>query len=164
MNAMGSVITIIMNIMLKGYPTGINVLSAYFKSSIVCIYAVFGLMQGTMPILSYNYGANEKKRFNSTFKLALFIALGVMAVGTLLFQCVPICSYQCLKSKPAPDATEQEIAKILADNEALVKDGAYAFRCISIAFVPAAFSILLINMLQSINCPISSLLMSLSDS
>ncbi len=66
------------------------------------------------------------------------------------------------KSKPAPDATEQEIAKILADNEALVKDGAYAFRCISIAFVPAAFSILLINMLQSINCPISSLLMSLS--
>ncbi len=162
MNAMGSVITIIMNIMLKGYPTGINVLSAYFKVQSFVFMPVFGLMQGTMPILSYNYGANEKKRFNSTFKLALFIALGVMAVGTLLFQLCPDLLVSMFKSKPAPDATEQEIAKILADNEALVKDGAYAFRCISIAFVPAAFSILLINMLQSINCPISSLLMSLS--
>ncbi len=89
MNAMGSVITIIMNIMLKGYPTGINVLSAYFKVQSFVFMPVFGLMQGTMPILSYNYGANEKKRFNSTFKLALFIALGVMAVGTLLFQLCP---------------------------------------------------------------------------
>ncbi len=162
MNAMGSVITIIMNIMLKGYPTGINVLSAYFKVQSFVFMPVFGLMQGTMPILSYNYGANEKKRFNSTFKLALFIALGVMAVGTLLFQLCPDLLVSMFKSKPALDATEQEIAKILEDNEALVKDGAYAFRCISIAFVPAAFSILLINMLQSINCPISSLLMSLS--
>ena len=162
MNAMGSVITIIMNVMLKQYPTGINVLSAYFKVQSFVFMPIFGLMQGTMPILSYNYGANEKKRFNDTFKLALFIALGVMAAGTLLFQLFPQTLMSMFESKPAADASAEDITKILADNEALVKDGAYAFRCISIAFIPAAFSILLINMLQSINCPVSSLLMSLS--
>ncbi len=162
MNAMGSVITIIMNIMLKEYANGVNVLSAYFKVQSFVFMPVFGLMQGTMPILSYNYGANEKKRFNDTFKLALYVALGVMAVGTLLFQLCPEALMSIFKSKIPDDASPEKIAELTAKNELFVKEGAYAFRCISIAFVPAAFSILLINMLQSINCPISSLLMSLS--
>lgn len=150
MNAMGSVVTITMNIMLRSYDTGIMVLSAYFKIQSFVFMPVFGLMQGAMPIMSYNYGANEKKRFNDTFKLSLYIALGVMLVGTVLFQACPEFLVSIFKTQ----------------NEALsgkfIKDGAYAFRVISIAFIPAAFSILIINMLQSINCPVSSLLMSLS--
>ncbi len=160
MNAMGSVITIIMNIMLKKYDNGINILSAYFKVQSFVFMPVFGLMQGTMPILSYNYGANEKKRFNDTFKLALFIALGVMVVGTLLFQLCPELLMSIFKSKKASEG--QTLEEFNAKNALFVQEGAYAFRCISIAFIPAAFSILIINMLQSINCPISSLLMSLS--
>ena len=160
MNAMGSVITIIMNAMLKNYDNGINLLSAYFKVQSFVFMPVFGLMQGTMPILSYNYGANEKKRFNDTFKLALYIALGVMAVGTLVFQLCPDALMSIFKSNmPAEGQTMEELAE---QNAVFVRDGAYAFRCISIAFIPAAFSILIINMLQSINCPVSSLLMSLS--
>lgn len=160
MNAMGSVITIIMNAMLKNYDNGINILSAYFKVQSFVFMPVFGLMQGTMPILSYNYGANEKKRFNDTFKLALYIALGVMVVGTLLFQLCPDALMSIFKSNmPAEGQTMEELAE---QNTVFVRDGAYAFRCISIAFIPAAFSILIINMLQSINCPVSSLLMSLS--
>lgn len=161
MNAMGSVITIIMNIMLKEYgKIGINILSAYFKVQSFVFMPVFGLMQGAMPILSYNYGANEKKRFNNTFKLALYIALGVMTVGTLLFQLCPEALMSIFKSStPGANQTVEELA---VQNALFVKKGAYAFRCISIAFIPAAFSVLIINMLQSINCPISSLLMSLS--
>ncbi len=160
MNAMGSVITIIMNAMLKNYDNGINILSAYFKVQSFVFMPVFGLMQGTMPILSYNYGANEKKRFNDTFKLALYIALGVMVAGTLLFQLCPDALMSIFKSNmPAEGQTMEELAE---QNTVFVRDGAYAFRCISIAFIPAAFSILIINMLQSINCPVSSLLMSLS--
>lgn len=160
MNAMGSVITIIMNAMLKSYPNGINVLSAYFKVQSFVFMPVFGLMQGTMPILSYNYGANEKKRFNDTFKLALCIALGVMAVGTLLFQLCPELLMSIFESKQV--SVGQTPEQLAEQNAIFVKEGAYAFRCISIAFIPAAFSVLLINMLQSINCPVSSLLMSLS--
>lgn len=160
MNAVGSVITIIMNIMLKAYPNGINVLSAYFKVQSFVFMPVFGLMQGTMPILSYNYGANSKKRFNDTFKLALCIALGVLAFGTLLFQVFPETLMSIFESKMVAEGQTPE--QLAAQNAAFVKDGAYAFRAISIAFIPAAFSILVINMLQSINCSLSSLLMSLS--
>lgn len=161
MNAMGSVITIIMNVLLKDYgKIGINILSAYFKVQSFVFMPVFGLMQGTMPILSYNYGANEKKRFNDTFKLALYIALGVMVVGTLLFQLCPELLMSIFKSNmPGKNQTTEDLAK---QNAEFVEKGAYAFRCISIAFIPAAFSVLIINMLQSINCPVSSLLMSLS--
>ena len=161
MNAMGSVITIIMNILLKKHGlVAINVLSAYFKVQSFVFMPVFGLMQGLMPILSYNYGANEKKRFNGAFRLALFIALGVMVVGTLMFQIFPKTLMSIFESKqPSAGQTMEELA---AQNADFVDKGAYAFRCISIAFIPAAFSILLINMLQAINCPVSSLLMSLS--
>ena len=157
MNAMSSVVTIIMNTLLKSYPNGITVLSAYFKVQSFIFMPIFGLMQGAMPILSYNYGANQKKRFNDTFKLGLFIAVGVLAVGTLLFQVFPEALMSIFKSSASVDGQDVEAANVL-----LVKEGAYAFRAISIAFIPAAFSILIINMLQSINCPVSSLLMSLS--
>lgn len=157
MNAMNSVVTIIMNTILKGYPNGITVLSAYFKVQSFIFMPIFGLMQGAMPILSYNYGANEKKRFNDTFKLGLYIALGVMVVGLLLFQIFPEALMSIFKSNVGMEGQDVEAA-----NAQLVKDGAVAFRAISIGFIPAAFSILIINMLQSINCPVSSLLMSLS--
>ena len=159
MNAMNSVVTIILNLMLKAYPLGIHILSAYFKVQSFVFMPVFGLMQGTMPILSYNYGANEKQRFNKTFRLSLFVALGVLTVGLLLFQIFPELLMSIFKSStPSADQTLEELA---IENAMLVAEGAYAFRCISICFVPAAFAILLINMLQSINCPITSLLMSL---
>ncbi len=160
MNAMNSVVTIIMNVMLRKYANGITVLSAYFKVQSFVFMPVFGLMQGAMPIMSYNYGANEKKRFNDTFKLGLYIALGVMAAGTLLFQIFPQALMSIFKSHTlANGQTQQQLEEA---NRVLVKEGSYAFRAISIAFIPAAFSILVINMLQSINCPVSSLLMSLS--
>ena len=149
MNAMSSVVTIVMNVMLRKYENGITVLSAYFKVQSFIFMPIFGLMQGAMPILSYNYGANQRKRFKDTFKLALYIALGVMVVGTLLFQICPEALMSIFKSEGVSDGR-------------LIEEGAYAFRAISIAFIPAAFSVLIINMLQSINCPISSLLMSLS--
>ena len=160
MNAMNSVVTIIMNIILKKYANGITVLSAYFKVQSFVFMPVFGLMQGAMPIMSYNYGANEKKRFNDSFKLALYIALGVLTFGLLLFQIFPDALMSIFKSNALAEGQTQ--AELDAANALLVKEGAYAFRAISISFVPAAFSILVINMLQSINCPVSSLLMSLS--
>jgi putative MATE family efflux protein len=161
MNAMGSIITIILNLILNKYDfnMGKNVLSAYFKVQSFIFMPVFGLMQGTMPILSYNYGANMKLRFNQTFKKALTIALCVMCVGLALFQLMPETLMSIFESQiPAEGQTMEEL---MAQNALFVQSGAYAFRVISIAFIPAAFSILVINMLQSINSPISSLLMSL---
>ncbi len=144
MNAMSSVITILLNGMLRD-GNGLFVLSAYFKVQSFIFMPIFGLMQGAMPILSYNYGANEKKRFDHTFRLSLYVSLAIMVVGTVLFQTIP-----------------QYIMQILTQDKPIIDDGVYAFRIISISFVPAALSIVLINMLQSINRGIASLLMSLS--
>lgn len=144
MNAMSSFITIILNVILKQYPSGIFVLSAYFKVQSFIFMPIFGLMQGAMPIMSYNYGANLRQRFKRTFQLVIYVSLAIMVVGTVLFQVIPY-----------------HIMGILTSTEATIKDGAFAFRIISLSFIPAAFSIVLINMLQSINKPITSLLMSL---
>lgn len=143
MNAMSSFITIILNTMLRE-GTGIFVLSAYFKVQSFVFMPVFGLMQGAVPIMSYNYGANLKERYNQTFKRTLLVSLAIMAVGTALFLALP-----------------EQIMRILTSDAKTIEDGAYAFRVISIAFIPAAFSIVIINMLQSINRPFSSLMMSL---
>ena len=160
MNAMGSVVTIIMNVMLREYTNGITVLSAYFKVQSFIFMPVFGLMQGTMPILSYNYGANLKKRFNKTFNYALYVAMAVLLVGLVIFQAMPDKLMSIFESKTVSAGQTQ--ADLDAANAILVQEGAHAFCIISISFLPAAFSILLINMLQSINCPITSLFMSLS--
>ena len=160
MNAMGSVVTIIMNVMLRNYTNGITVLSAYFKVQSFVFMPIFGLMQGTMPILSYNYGANQRKRFNKTFNYALYVAMAVLFVGMVLFQVMPERLMSIFESKTVSAGQTQ--AELDAANAILVEEGAHAFRCISMSFMPAAFSILLINMLQSINCPITSLFMSLS--
>lgn len=159
MNAMGSVVTIILNIMLRDYTNGITVLSAYFKVQSFIFMPVFGLMQGTMPILSYNYGANLRPRFKKTFKTSLCVALGILTAGFLAFQFMPELLMSIFKSQTPSEG--QTLEQLQAENALLVQEGAYAFRCISICFIPAAFSILIINMLQSINCPVSSLLMSL---
>ena len=83
-----------------------------------------------------------------------------MTLGTLLFQLCPELLMSIFESKTVSQGQTWE--QLQQENMLLVREGAYAFRCISISFIPAAFSILLINMLQSINCPVSSLLLSLS--
>ena len=82
-----------------------------------------------------------------------------MGVGTILFHGMPETLMSIFESQIPADG--QTMEELIAQNALFVKSGAYAFRVISIAFIPAAFSILVINMLQSINSPISSLLMSL---
>lgn len=142
MNAIGACITIMLNKILKG--NGIFVLSAYFKIQSFVFMPTFGLMQGAMPIMSYNYGANLKKRFNSTFKWAFTISLAILTLGMILFLTVP-----------------EYIMRIMTSNPSVISDGAYAFRVICIAFMPAAFSVTAINALQAVNRPVSSLLFSL---
>lgn len=142
MNAIGACITIMLNTILTG--NGIFVLSAYFKIQSFVFMPVFGLMQGAMPIMSYNYGANLKKRFNRAFKLAFLISLGILTFGMILFLSAP-----------------EVMMRIMSKQKDVISDGAYAFRVICISFIPAAFSVTAINMLQAINKPIFSLLLSL---
>ncbi len=147
MNSVTSFVTMILNIYLqKG--TGMDILGCYTRIQSFIFMPIFGLMQGLLPILSYNYGANLKHRFNQALTRAIIVSVCVMAFGTLIFQLLP-----------------SQLLSIFIDVDKkpnTITDGIPAFRIISISFVFAAFGITLSNLLQSFNCPTLSLFMSLT--
>lgn len=106
---------------------------------------VFGLTQGALPIMSYNYGANNKKRFVKTLKLSIFVAIGIMAVGTILFQTIP-----------------QFLLQVFNADDTFIDMGVTAFRLISISFVFAAFGVMLTVMFQALGNGLTALAMSLT--
>lgn len=86
MQAIGSVTTTCMNFVLVSYSdAAVTALSIYFKLNSFIFMPVFGLSQGSLPILAYNYGSQDVQRYRETVKIYVFTALGIMAIGTLLF-------------------------------------------------------------------------------
>ncbi|MHB8063369.1 MAG: MATE family efflux transporter, partial [Ruminiclostridium sp.] len=82
MNAIASVTTTSLNAILMSFSeSAISILGIYFKLQSFVFMPVFGLTQGAMPIMGYNFGANKKKRFYHTFYLSLSVAIGIMAIG-----------------------------------------------------------------------------------
>ena len=87
MQSIASVMIIFYNMILVAYSTtAVAVLGVYFRIQSFVFMPVFGLNQGAMPILGYNYGAKNKDRLMKTYKEAFKVALIVMAAGTLLFR------------------------------------------------------------------------------
>ena len=65
--------------------TGVIILGIYYKLQTFLYLSVNGMIQGMRPLMGYNYGAKEYRRVNNIYRLALTIAIGIMAAGTLLF-------------------------------------------------------------------------------
>ena len=87
MQAIGSVTNFGMNKILIAFtPTAVSVLGVYFKLQSFVFMPVFGLNSGTMPIMSYNYGARNRKRVEEALRCGCLYAVAIMSVGTVLFQ------------------------------------------------------------------------------
>ena len=126
MQSIGSFMIIFYNMILVAYSTtAVAVLGIYFRIQAIVFMPVFGLNQGAMPIMGYNYGAKNKERLMSTYKEAFKVALIVMAVGTVLFQAIPA-----------------QLLMIFDASEEMLRIGVPALRLISICFIPAAFGII----------------------
>ncbi len=126
MQSIGSFMIIFYNMILVAYSTtAVAVLGIYFRIQSFVFMPVFGLNQGAMPIMGYNYGAKNKERLMSTYKEAFKVALIVMAVGTVLFQAIPA-----------------QLLMIFDASEEMLRIGVPALRLISICFIPAAFGII----------------------
>ena len=83
MNAIGSVMTFGMNAILIGFSsTAVAVFGVYFKLQSFVFMPVFGLNNGMVPIVSYNYGARKPDRITG-------YAVGIMVVGFLIAQLLP---------------------------------------------------------------------------
>ncbi len=126
MQSIGSIMIIFYNMILVVYSTtAVAVLGIYFKIQSFVFMPVFGLNQGAMPIMGYNYGARDRERLMATYKAAFKVAFVVMVLGTLLFQLLP-----------------RQLLMMFDASPEMYEIGIPALRLISICFIPASFGII----------------------
>lgn len=90
MMSIGSVMTYLMNLILIGFSsTAAAVFGVYFKLQSFFFMPVFGLNNGLIPVLAYNYGARNKARIDEALRFAVFLAFCIMVSGTLTFELIP---------------------------------------------------------------------------
>lgn len=120
------------------------VLTAYYKIQSFVFMPVFGLNNGVIPIIGFNYGARQPKRIHEAVRFALVLALAIMCLGTVLFWVIP-----------AP------LLALFDATEAVMAVGVPALRIISLCFPMAAISIILGGVFQALGAPLPSLICSL---
>ena len=146
MASISSVMTFGMNKILIGFSsTAAAVFGVYFKLQSFVFMPVFGLNNGMVPILSYNYGARRKKRITGTIKLAVLYAVIIMAAGVLLFQLLPA-----------------QLMALFDASEAMQALGVSALRIISVHFLIAAYSIVISSVFQALGDGMPSLIISVA--
>ena len=145
MQAISSVMTFGMNnILMMFSSTAAAVFGVYFKLQNFIFMPVFGLTNGMIPIVAYNYGARKRARIVHTLRLSVIVAVIIMAIGTLLFQIFP----------------ELMLRKLFDASDTMVKIGVPALRIISICFVFAGFSIIISAGFQALGNGVYSLIVS----
>lgn len=144
MQSIGSVMVVCMNAILIGFTeTAVALFGVYFKLQSFVFMPVFGLTQGVMPIIGYNYGARKRERLLSAIKIGSVIAIIIMAIGTILFWTIP-----------------GRLLSIFNASQTMLEIGVPALRTISICFVPAALGIMFSTVFQSVGRGFSSLVIS----
>ena len=144
MMSIGSIMVFGVNRILIAFTTTATaVFGAYFKLQSFIFMPVFGLNNGMVPIVAYNYGAKKPDRVKRTIKLAILSAIAIMAVGLAIFELFPGFLLAFF------DASENMLAI-----------GIPALRIIALAFVFAGFCIIAGSVFQAIGNPFYSLIVS----
>ena len=94
MASIGSVMNIIFNNILYSFAHPIgqyaqNAFGAYFKLQSFVLMPIFGLNNGLVPLVAFNYGARKRKRMISAIKLGTVAAFGYMMLGLAVFEIFP---------------------------------------------------------------------------
>lgn len=133
MQSVGSVMTFGMNqILIPFTTTAAAVFGIYFKLQSFVFLPLFGMNNGMVPIVAYNYGARKPERIRSVFKYALTYGLLLMTAGTLIFELAP-----------------GVLLKIFAASDHMLAIGMPALRIIALTFIPAAFGIVSSGVFQA---------------
>lgn len=145
MNSIGTVMVSLINkILILFSATAVSVFGVYFKLQSFVFMPVFGLNNGVIPILGFNYGARNKKRMLDTMKLGLVVALLIMITGTICFQLFA-----------------KELLSLFSATEEMYRIGIPALRTISLCFIPASISIILIASFQATGFGLASMMVSI---
>lgn len=148
MMAIGSVMTFLMNKILITYhsarETAATAFGIYFKLNSFVFMPVFGLNNGTVPIVAYNFGARRGDRMRQTIKYSICAAVAIMIVGMLMFQSVP-----------------DKLLRLFDASEEMLRLGVPALRIISISFPLAGFGIGAGSVFQALGYSVYSMIISL---
>ena len=145
MVAISSIMTYTMNKILIGFTTtAVAVFGAYFKLQRFVFMPIFGLNNGMIPIVAYNYGAKKRSRVTGTIKLSVVFAEAMMLIGVLIFQFFG----------------KGLLINGFDASETMVALGVPALRIISLHFLLAGFCIISSSVFQALGNGVFSLLVS----
>ena len=146
MQSIGSVMVFCLNkILIVFSSTAVAVFGVYFKLQSFVFMPVFGLNNGLIPIMAYNYGAKKKDRMIKTIKCGLLIAFSIMSVGMVVFELFP-------------DA----ILALFEASDNMLTMGKVALRTIAIHFPVAAICIVLGSAFQALGNAVYSMFVSIA--
>lgn len=148
MASITSVMTFGINKILTSFTDIVNdaqsVFGAYYKLQSFIFMPIFGLNNGMVPIVAYNYGARRPDRMKKTITLAIIYAVSIMLIGLLAFNLIPHILLSFFKA-----------------NETMLALGVPAFRSISLSFIFAGFCIITGSVLQAVGNGVSSMIISI---
>ena len=134
MVTISSIMTFCMNKILIGFTaTAVAFFGVYFKLQSFVFMPIFGLNNGLVPIVSYNYGARKRERMEKSVRLAYIVAECIMIVGFLAFQIMP-----------------DKLLLLFEASEGLLEIGVPAMRIISISFLAAGISVVSLSVCQAL--------------
>ena len=146
MSSISSVMTFFMNRILTGFTsTAAAVFGVYFKLQSFVFMPVFGLNNGMVPIIGYNYGAKMPERVNKTIRCAMIYATAIMFAGFAVFQLMP----RVLLGFFDPSAD-------------MLRIGAPALRIISLSFIFAGVCVICSSACQAFGYGMYSLYISVA--
>lgn len=145
MQSISSVLVVGLNAILMGFSeAAVSVHGIYYKMQSFVFMPVFGLNQGLMPIMGYNFGAKNKDRLHSAIRYGCIIAAFIMLCGTVIFWFFPA-----------------KILSLFNANDDILNMGIKAMRFISLSFLPAAIDIIFSTTFQAVGKGFSSMILSL---
>lgn len=125
MQTVSSIMLFMLNSIIAASQTAVAVFGSYFRLQSFIFMPVFGLNQGAMPIIGYNFGARNKERMMKAYRTGLAFSVGIMAIGMIIFWLIP-----------------DKLLYIFSASDEMIKMGVPALRIMSICFVPAGFAIM----------------------
>ena len=148
MIAIGSVMTFLMNKILITYhaahETAATAFGVYFKLNSFIFMPIFGLNNGVIPIVAYNYGAQNRRRMMATIKRSALYACCIMVFGTVLFWAIP-----------------DTLLRLFDASDVMLAAGVPALRIISLSFCMAGACIALGSSFQALGKSICSMITSI---
>ncbi len=145
MQSIGSIMVYGMNQILIAFSsTATAVFGVYFKLQSFIFMPIFGLNNGMVPIVAYNYGARRKDRLMKTMKLSMVYAACIMCIGVLIFQLIP-----------------DKLFLLFEASDHMLEMGVPALRIISVHFPVAAICIVAGSVFQALGSAVYSMITSI---